>query len=67
MGCGPRTIRLDNGLEEKVKVYCRKNGVSINRLVNMAVEKFIAEKHVIEMLPLEKEDLERHRNGRGEK
>lgn len=67
MGCSPRTIRLDDELEDKVKVYCRKNGVSVNRLVNMAVEKFISEKHVIEMEPLESSDFEKHRDGRREK
>lgn len=64
MSCGPRTIRLDDDLETKVKAYCRKNGVSLNRLVNMAVGKFISEKHVIEMLPLEANDVEREESSR---
>lgn len=47
-----------------MKAYCQKNGVSLNRLVNMAVGKFISEKHVIEMLPLEPKDVLPERRGR---
>lgn len=68
MGCGPKTIRLDRELESKVNVYCRKNNVSLNRLVNMAVDKFITQKHVIEMSPLDQEDLKEATNqGRSRK
>ena len=50
-------LRLDDELERKLKVYCKKNNISVNRLANMAIEKFISEKHVIEMNPLEAGDL----------
>lgn len=63
MGCMPRTVRLDRELEDKVGAYCRKNDVSLNRLVNMAVEKFISERQVIEMVPLTSEDLKDGRKG----
>lgn len=57
MPCAPRTIRLDDDIERKVRLYCKKNDITINRLINLAVEKFISEKHVIEMKPLSEEDL----------
>ena len=57
MGCGPKTIRLDEEIEDTVKAYCRKNDVSLNRLVNLAVKKFISEPHTIEMAPVAPHEL----------
>jgi antitoxin component of RelBE/YafQ-DinJ toxin-antitoxin module len=45
----PKTIRIDDDLEEKVQRYLEKNEVKFTQLVNLALEKFISEPQTIHL------------------
>ena len=48
-----RTIRFAGPLDKLVDQYTEKNGLKINQLVNIAVQKFITEPNKIELEPVE--------------
>jgi hypothetical protein len=56
----PKTVRLKDEIEEKVKVYLERNSLSFPDLINMAVEKFISEPHTIELVPVGDDELMKH-------
>lgn len=49
----PKTIRLDEELEEKVEKYLDKNNIKFAQLINIAVNRFISEPQTIELKPIE--------------
>lgn len=49
----PKTIRLDDALEKKVKVYLKKNRMKFSQVVNLALRKFITEPQAIELVPID--------------
>lgn len=53
------SIRFDAVLVPKIEAYVKKNRLKLNRLVNMAVEKFISETNNIPLLPIEDKDWEK--------
>jgi len=56
----PKTIRLKDDIEKKVETYLRKNSLSFPDLVNLAVEKFISEPQIIELVPVGDDELMKH-------
>jgi len=55
----PKSIRLEPGLEGKVKTYLKTNKLKFSQLISMAVEKFISEPQTIKLVPADtKEFLE---------
>ena len=52
----PKTVRFDEELEPKISEYLDKNNLKLNRLVNIAVKKFISEINTIELEPVEIEE-----------
>lgn len=55
----PKTIRLDDELENKVEKYLEKNDIKFTQLVNKAIEKFISEPQTIELVPIKPEEWEK--------
>jgi len=53
----PKTIRLEDELEEKVEKYLDSNGIKFAQLVNLAVEKFINEPQTIKLAPVDEKDF----------
>ena len=53
------SIRFDEGLTQKIEAYVKKNKIKLNRLVNIAVEKFISEPNSISLVPIENKDWEK--------
>lgn len=53
------SIRFDKQLVPKLEAYTKKNKIKLNRLVNIAVEKFIAEPNSIPLVPIEDKDWEK--------
>ena len=53
------SIRFDQGLVPKIEAYVRKNRIKLNRLVNIAVEKFISEPNSIPLVPIETKDWDK--------
>ena len=53
----PKTIRLEDALEEKVERYLEANGIKFAQLVNLAVEKFIKEPQTIKLAPVDEKDF----------
>jgi hypothetical protein len=49
----PKTVRLEEALEERVEKYLANNEIKFSQLINMAVEKFISELHTIELKPVD--------------
>lgn len=47
----PKSIRLEPGLEGKVKTYLKINKLKFSQLISMAVEKFISEPQTIKLVP----------------
>ncbi len=47
-----RTIRFDDKLDTMVDEYAEKNGLKVNQLVSIAVEKFITSLNTIELEPV---------------
>ena len=52
------SIRFDQGLVPKIEAYVRKNRIKLNRLVNLAVAKFISEPNSISLVPIDDKDWE---------
>ena len=48
----PKTIRLDEQLEQKVEEYIEANEVKFSQLINMALAKFISEPQTIHLAPV---------------
>jgi antitoxin component of RelBE/YafQ-DinJ toxin-antitoxin module len=48
----PKTVRLDDELENKLEKYLDANGIKFSQLVNLAVEKYISEPQTIELTPV---------------
>jgi len=48
----PKTVRLEEALEEKVEQYLQSNEIKFTQLINLAVEKFISEPQTIELKPV---------------
>ena len=53
-----RTIRFREDLDPQVDEYASKNGLNLNQMVNLAVEKFISEPQTIELVPLNDKECE---------
>ena len=53
------SIRFDEGLVPKIEAYVKKNKIKLNRLENIAVEKFISEPNSIELVPIENKEWEK--------
>lgn len=53
------SIRFDEGFAPKIDAYVKKNRIKLNRLVNIAVEKFISEPNSITLVPIEDKDWEK--------
>ncbi|NQW44329.1 MAG: hypothetical protein HQ462_02890 [Deltaproteobacteria bacterium] len=53
----PRTIRLNETLEEKISNYLKKNRMKFSQLVGLALEKFISEPQTITYLPADPEEF----------
>ncbi len=48
----PKTVRLEEELEEKLEKYLEANGIKFSQLVNLAVSKFISEPQTIQLAPV---------------
>ena len=53
------SIRFDESLVPRINAYVRQNRIKLNRLVNLAVEKFISEPNSIPLIPIESKDWEK--------
>ncbi|MFM8316075.1 MAG: hypothetical protein ACKOA8_17490 [Deltaproteobacteria bacterium] len=53
----PKSIRLEPGLEGKVKSYLKKNKLKFSQLVSMAVAKFISEPQTIKLMPADTKEF----------
>lgn len=53
----PKSVRLEPGLEGKVKGYLKKNKIKFSQLVSMAVAKFISEPQTIELVPADTKEF----------
>jgi len=52
----PKSVRLNAGLEHRVEDYLQKNtSLQFSTLINLAVEQFISQKQVIELIPVDAE------------
>lgn len=51
-----RTVRFQDELDHLVDEYTEKNGIKLNQLVNLAVQKYITEPNSIELEPVEAKD-----------
>ena len=51
----PKSIRLEEDLEQKVEEYLEINGVKFSQLVNLAVAKFISDPQTIHLAPIKTE------------
>ena len=49
----PKSVRLDDKLEEKVDAYLEQNPLKFSELVALAVEKYISEPQTIELKPID--------------
>lgn len=66
----PKTIRLDERLEQKVEEYIEANEVKFSQLINMALTKFISEPQTIHLAPVKtgafiqqaKKTFKKHKN-----
>ncbi len=47
-----RTVRLDDDVNLLVERFLKKNDISFNKLVNLAVKEFISKPHTIELEPV---------------
>lgn len=47
-----RTVRLDDDVNLLVERFIKKNDISFNKLVNLAVKEFISKPHTIELEPV---------------
>ena len=56
------SIRFDENLVPRIETYVRRNRIKLNRLVNLAVEKFISEPNSISLVPIENKDWEKDLN-----
>lgn len=56
----PKTVRLKDEIEEKVQVYLERNSLSFPDLINLAVEKFISEPQIIELVPVDDDEQMKH-------
>lgn len=50
----PKTIRLNDKIEDQVEAYLKKNSITFPDLVNLALEKFISEPQTIELEPIDR-------------
>ena len=48
----PKTVRLEEQLDERVEKYLVANGIKFSNLVNLALEKFISEPQTINLVPV---------------
>ncbi len=53
----PKSVRLEPGLEGKVKSYLKKNKIKFSQLVSMAIAKFISEPQTIELKPADTKEF----------
>ncbi|MCB0367782.1 MAG: hypothetical protein KDD68_20430 [Bdellovibrionales bacterium] len=53
----PKSVRLDEDLENQVEKYLKTNNLKFVQLVNMAVAKFIQEPQTIELVPVNTKDF----------
>jgi hypothetical protein len=53
------SIRFDQELVPRIEAYVRQNKIKLNRLVNLAVQKFISETNSIALVPIESKDWEK--------
>lgn len=53
------SIRFDEELVPKIEAYVRQNRIKLNRLVNIAVQKFISEPNSIPLIPIEPKSWEK--------
>ena len=51
----PRTIRLNEFLEDRITKYLKKNRMKFSQLVGMALDKFISEPQTITYVPADPE------------
>ena len=58
-----RTVRFDDRLDTMVDSYIHKNGLKFNQLVNLAVEKYISGKNVIDLEPVRRDEWDGAVNG----
>ncbi|MFP5492399.1 MAG: hypothetical protein ACLGG0_12920 [Bacteriovoracia bacterium] len=56
----PKTVRLDDELENKLEEYLEANGIKFSQLVNLAVAKFISEPQTIELAPVRTDVFAEH-------
>lgn len=53
-----KTIRFEENLESRMAEYAETNDIKLNKLVNMAVEKYISEPQTITLEPISNSDWE---------
>lgn len=51
----PRSVRFHPQVEQQIEAYLASNPIKFSELVNMAVSRFMAEKQIIELLPVDTE------------
>jgi hypothetical protein len=49
----PRSIRLPDGLEQKIALYLEANGMSFNLLARLAIERFISSPQALYLTPVD--------------
>lgn len=49
----PRTVRLDDDVDQMMELFVKKNDINFNKLVNLAVKEFIKRPHSIELEPVD--------------
>ena len=55
-----RTVRLDDDVNLLVERFLKKNDISFNKLVNLAVKEFISKPHTIELEPISLDEWSRN-------
>lgn len=48
----PRSVRLPVSLDEDVTRYLEQNSINFNQLCTFALQKFVAERQILELLPV---------------
>ena len=54
-----RVVKFDDELDVMIDEYVHANGIKINKLINLAVEKYISAPRTIELTPVDSDKWEK--------